>query len=65
MSLQARYEAWVVQMATSFIREAQAMRDRALKLPVGYALTTDERPLLRDERGHVLAVVEAWRPDAN
>lgn len=24
---------------------------------------TDERPMLRTEDGHVLAVVETWRPD--
>lgn len=26
------------------------------------SLRTDERPLLRDEHGRVLAVVEQWRP---
>jgi hypothetical protein len=25
---------------------------------------TDERPMLRTEDGHVLAVVETWRPDS-
>ncbi len=40
-------------------------------LPHGYTLEPqraatpriDERPLLRDDEGRVLAVVEAWRPD--
>jgi len=42
----------------------------ATKLPPGFTLAkrptcqpTDERPVLRDENGRCLAIVEQWRPD--
>lgn len=43
-----------------------------IKIPAGFTLErrhvcsprTDERPTLRDRDGHILAVVEQWRPDA-
>lgn len=44
-----------------------------IEIPDGYELhrrhvcapRTDERPTVRDQDGHVLAVVESWRPTDN
>lgn len=52
--------------------EAPMSPQTEMKIPERYSLErrptcsprVDERPMLRDERGHVLAVVEAWRPDS-
>jgi hypothetical protein len=52
------YERWVIEMAWRMI--ANAIRARRMLIPDGYRIEArgDERPLLRDREGRVLAMVE-------